>query len=72
MIGKTQGSAKVVALNQTDPIFARMTDEAQEVIRREPEIAGFIYAAVLNHESSKASSCIVSRRAWPTRMCRAI
>lgn len=51
MIGKTQGSAKVVALNHTDPIFARMTDEAQEVIRREPELAGFIYAAILNHES---------------------
>ncbi len=51
MIGKTQGSAKVVALNQIDPVFARMTDEGQEVIRREPEIAGFIYAAVLNHES---------------------
>jgi serine O-acetyltransferase len=51
MIGKTQGSAKVVALNQPDPVFARMIDEGQEVIRREPEIAGFIYAAVLNHES---------------------
>jgi serine O-acetyltransferase len=51
MIGKNQGSAKVVALNQTDPVFARMTDEGQEIIRREPEIAGFIYAAVLNHES---------------------
>ena len=51
MIGKTHGSPKVVPLNPTDPVFGRMTDEAQEVIRREPEIAGFIYAAVLNHES---------------------
>jgi serine O-acetyltransferase len=51
MIGKTQGSAKVVALNKKDPVFARMTDEAEEVIRREPEIAGFIYAAIVNHES---------------------
>jgi serine O-acetyltransferase len=51
MIGKAQGNAKVVALNQPDPVFARMTDEAQEVIRREPEIAGFIYSTVLNHDS---------------------
>lgn len=51
MIGKVQGSAKVVALNQTDPVFGRMTDEAREIIRREPEIAGFIYSTVLNHES---------------------
>lgn len=51
MIGKSQGTAKVVALSQADSVFARMTSEAQEIIRREPEIAGFIYSTVLNHES---------------------
>lgn len=51
MIGKPLGSAKVVPFDQRDPVFSRMADEAQEVIRREPEIAGFIYAAVLNHDS---------------------
>jgi len=52
MIGKpSQGSAKVVALKKADPVFARMIDEAEEIIRREPEIAGFIYSTVLNHDS---------------------
>ncbi len=52
MIGMaSQGSAKVVALRKTDPVFARMHDEAQEIIRREPEIAGFIYSTVLNHDT---------------------
>ena len=51
MSGKTQGSTNVVPLNAVDPVFARMTNEAQEIIRREPEIAGFIYSTVLNHES---------------------
>lgn len=51
MIGTPQTTAKVVPLNQPDPVFKRMTNEAQEVIRREPELAGFIYSNVLNHDS---------------------
>ena len=51
MIGKAQGGAKVVAFNAPDPVFARMMSEAQEIIRREPELAGFIYSTVLNHDS---------------------
>ena len=51
MIGQNQAGAKVVALNPVDPVFARITDEAREVIAREPEVAGFIYANVLNHAS---------------------
>lgn len=51
MVGKSPAGAKVVPLVHPDPIFARMRDEGQEIIRREPEIAGFIYAAVLNHET---------------------
>lgn len=51
MVGKSPAGAKVVPLVHPDPIFARMRDEGQEIIRREPEIAGFIYAAVLNHDT---------------------
>lgn len=51
MIGNVQANAKVVPLKDQDPVFSRMTNEAQEVIRREPELAGFIYSTVLNHES---------------------
>jgi serine O-acetyltransferase len=52
MIGTTsQGCAKVVTLRKADPVLARMHAEAEEIIRREPEIAGFIYSTVLNHET---------------------
>ncbi len=52
MIGmSSQGSAKVVTLRMADPVFARMRSEAEEIIRREPEIAGFIYSTILNHDT---------------------
>jgi serine O-acetyltransferase len=59
MIGRTLGNQKVVPFNEDHAVFARMCDEAHEVIRREPEIAGFIYASVLNHDSLE--SVIVHR-----------
>ena len=52
MIGmSSHGSAKVVTLRMADPVFARMRSEAEEIIRREPEIAGFIYSTILNHDT---------------------
>ena len=52
MIGmSSQGSANVVTLRTSDPVVARMHGEAEEIIRREPEIAGFIYSTVLNHDT---------------------
>ena len=51
MSGRNQGSAVVIPLDTADPIFVRMRGEAEDVIRREPEIAGFIYSTVLNHTS---------------------
>ena len=43
--------SNVIAFADHNPVFARMQAEAQEIIRREPEIAGFIYSSVLNHET---------------------
>ena len=51
MMGNAQASANIVALKPQDPVVARMTSEAQEIIRREPELAGFIYSTVLNHDT---------------------
>src|SRR5258707_2978254 len=39
--------AKVAAL---DPIWDRVRDEAEDIVRREPELASFIYSTVLHHE----------------------
>ena len=47
----SQNGANVVTLRKTDPVVARMIDEAEEVIRREPELAGFMYSTVLNHDT---------------------
>jgi serine O-acetyltransferase len=39
------------ALDKVDPIWSRIRGEAEEVVRREPEIASFIYASILHHET---------------------
>ncbi len=41
-----QGS-KLAAL---DPIWDRVRGEAEDIVRREPELASFIYSTVLHHE----------------------
>ena len=41
-----QGS-KLAAL---DPIWDRVRNEAEDIVRREPELASFIYSTVLHHE----------------------
>ena len=52
-------SAKVIGFGKTDPIFARIRAEAEESVRREPELAGFVMATVLNHDTLE--SAIVHR-----------
>lgn len=44
-------SAEIVEWGQTDPLFARMCAEAEEAVRREPELGGFIQSAILNQQS---------------------
>src|SRR4051794_41593135 len=39
--------AKLAAL---DPIWDRVRTEAEDIVRREPELASFIYSIVLHHE----------------------
>ena len=49
------GTAKVVSIERTDPVFARLCAEAEAVVRREPDIAGFIFSAILNQDSLEAA-----------------
>ena len=37
-------------LKTLDPIWDRIRGEAEDIVRREPELASFIYASVLHHE----------------------
>jgi serine O-acetyltransferase len=38
------------SLSTVDPIWTRVRSEAEEIVRREPELATFIYSSVLHHE----------------------
>ncbi len=39
------------ALDTVDPVWARIREEAAEIAAREPPLAGFIFATVLNHDT---------------------
>jgi len=41
----------VSGLHTVDPVWARVRDEAAEIAAREPALATFIFATVLNHDS---------------------
>src|SRR5580765_4698200 len=42
-----QGGGKLAAL---DPIWDRVRSEAEDIVRREPELATFIFSTVLHHD----------------------
>jgi serine O-acetyltransferase len=52
-------SKKVGVLDQVDPVWSRIRQEADEVVRREPELSTFIYSTVLNHD--KLEHAVVHR-----------
>jgi serine O-acetyltransferase len=43
------------ALDKVDPVWARIRIEAEEVVRREPELATFIYSTILHHDKLEAA-----------------
>ena len=43
------GSLRPLNKNDSDPIFSQIRFEAEEALRREPELGGFIASAVLSH-----------------------
>jgi serine O-acetyltransferase len=49
-----QYQAKPV-LAKVDPVWARVRREAEEIVRREPELATFIYSAILHHDTLEAA-----------------
>ena len=48
-------TAKIVGLGKADPLFTRLRQEAEDVMRREPELGGFLFATILNHETLEAA-----------------
>jgi serine O-acetyltransferase len=43
------------ALDIVDPVWARIRREAEDIVRREPELASFIYSSILHHDSVEAA-----------------
>jgi len=39
------------ALDKVDPVWARIRREAEDIVRREPELATFIYSTILHHDA---------------------
>ena len=59
-------------LDKVDPVWTRIRDEAEEVVRREPELASFIYSSILHHDTLRDGGRASHRRAArPCRTCRA-
>ncbi len=45
----------VRGLDKVDPVWARIRTEAEDVARREPELATFIYENILHHDALEAA-----------------
>src|SRR5690242_20759005 len=46
---------KPTVVEKVDPVWSRIRQEAEEVVRREPELATFIYLTLLHHETLEAA-----------------
>jgi serine O-acetyltransferase len=45
------------SIDRCDPVWARVREEAEAAIPREPALGGFIYATILHHRALEASIC---------------
>jgi serine O-acetyltransferase len=43
------------AIDKLDPVWARIRREAEDIVRREPELAAFIYSTVLHNDTLEAA-----------------
>ena len=53
--GTSKTGAKLQPVEPVDAIFSRIRADAEEIVRREPELSGWILETVLNHESLESS-----------------
>ena len=50
-----QQNRPVSAIDKFDPVWARIRDEAEGIVRNEPELASFIFSSVLHHDALETS-----------------
>jgi serine O-acetyltransferase len=46
-----QQQSKLAALSKVDPVWAKVREEAEEIVRHEPALATFIYSTILHHDT---------------------
>jgi serine O-acetyltransferase len=46
---------KQSTLSKVDPVWSRVREEAEEIVRHEPELATFIYSSVLHHDDLESA-----------------
>lgn len=50
-----QRSRSTSAIQKVDPVWSKIRDEAEQIVRSEPEIATFIYSSILHHDTLEAA-----------------
>ena len=50
-----QRSRSASPIQKVDPVWSRMREEAEQIVRAEPQIATFIYSSVLHHDTLEAA-----------------
>src|SRR5258705_12754609 len=50
-----QHSKSQAVIRKVDPVWAKICTEAEDVVRREPEIGTFIYSSILHHDTLEAA-----------------
>ncbi len=48
---QTRASGRNLGLNTVDPVWTRIRTEAEDIVRREPELASLIYENILHHDT---------------------
>src|SRR6185295_15092840 len=48
-------SRSQASIRQVDPVWAKIRSEAEDIVRREPEIGTFIYSSLLHHDTLEAA-----------------
>jgi len=54
---QTQTKARPETLTNIDPVWARMREEAETIAASDPTLGGFIYSAILNHDTFEEALC---------------
>ena len=57
-------STKPQVVQAIDSVWDRMRREAEDIARKEPVLGGFIFSAVLNHNTFNGPWCTAWPSAW--------